>query len=260
MNVSIIVLTCNQREYTLALVRSLIPWLHDNPGSELIIIDNGSTDGTRSAVADLLGSLASQLQYFYNERNLGVAGGRNIGLRNARKDYILILDNDTVVTPEALDALRDHLSANPRCGLCGPALISPEGNIQASAKPFPGLGIKLRHVLSPLSFGLIESETDSEKGAMQPGGTPLYLIGACQMFRREIIDRIGLLDERIFYGPEDADWCIRIAAEGFTIDYLPTIRIIHHWQRATTRNPFSRLSRLHARALLYFYRKHHRIR
>lgn len=252
LNISVVVLTCNQAAYTLRLLETLTPWLKNNPDSELIIVDNGSTDNTSKIIEESGLISPSQLHYIYNAKNLGVAGGRNIGLRKASKDLILILDNDTEVSSEAIDGLRSHIATRQNCGLCAPALISPSGDIQDSAKPFPGLGIKIAHVLDR------KGRSRSEEEAMK-SPHPFYVIGACQMFRRSIIDEIGLLDENIFYGPEDADWCMRIRNAGYTIDYLPQYNIIHHWQRATNRSPFSPLSRLHLRALLYFYRKHHRL-
>lgn len=250
-NISIVVLTCNQRHYTMKLLETLSPWLQQNPDSELIVVDNGSTDRTRRAVETSGLVDPKQLLYVYNSINIGVAGGRNLGLKRAKKDLVLILDNDTEVTPEAIDALRHHILTHPECGLCAPALISPQGNIQESAKPYPGLDIKAAHLLLP------RKKLKTEIEAMQ-SGHPFYVIGACQMFRASIMDKIGMLDDHIFYGPEDADWCMRIREAGYTIDYLPQISVIHHWQRATRRSPFSSLSRKHFKALLYFYRKHHR--
>jgi len=83
-----------------------------------------------------------------------------------------------------------------------------------------------------------------------------YLIGACQVIRRELFDRVGLLDERIFYGPEDIDFCLRVRRAGWGIQWLHSVRIIHHEQRTTKRNPFSRISLRHYLALVYFFRKH----
>lgn len=246
MKLSIVVLTCNQKGFTLKLLDTLLPILNDERGTELIIIDNGSADGTRQAVEEFPGLPKQTLKYHYNAQNRGVAAGRNIGLKKAKGEIILILDNDTEVTKEAVDNLLNHLDHNPACGLCAPALYSPEGALQESAKPFPGLAIKLRHLLK-------KGESSASELDAMASGHPYYVIGACQMFRREIIEKIGLLDEKIFYGPEDADWCERIRKAGYTIDYLPEISIIHHWQRATNRSPFSRLSLLHAKGLLHFY-------
>lgn len=248
---SIIVLTCNQKDYTLRMLDSLSPWMIQNPDAELIIVDNASQDNTREEVYRRLKFPTERLRYLFQSVNLGVAGGRNVALREASGDKILILDNDTEVNSEAIDAMIKYLDQNPGCGLCAPALKDPSGKIQDSAKPFPGLHIKASHLLR------LNSGKKAERLAME-SSHPFYVIGACQMFRRNLIDQIGLLDDNIFYGPEDADWCMRIAATGKSIDYLPEISIIHHWQRATRRSPFSRLSLLHLKALLYFYHKHRR--
>lgn len=251
MRLSIIVLTYNQSRFTTRLAETLRPWLAANVDSELIIVDNGSTDSTRRDVYAIPSFPLSQLTYITNDSNIGVARGRNVGLKKARGRYILILDNDTEVTAEALDALLNHIETHPECGLCAPALYSPDGGLQDSAKPFPGLWVKISHILHP------GKRLKSEIEAMN-SPHPFYVIGACQLFRKSLVDQLGLLDERIFYGPEDADWCLRISKAGMSIDYLPQIQIIHHWQRATHHSPLSRLSRIHFRALLYFYRKHHR--
>jgi len=80
------------------------------------------------------------------------------------------------------------------------------------------------------------------------------------MFRRTILDEVGYLDEKIFYGPEDADFCLRIHRKGYKIVCLPNYSIIHHYNRISTRKMFSRLAFLHLKGLLYFYFKHYRNR
>ncbi|MCH5326042.1 MAG: glycosyltransferase family 2 protein [Duncaniella sp.] len=251
MELSVIVLTCNQRAYTLRLFETLAPYLRQYPSTELILIDNASTDDTIEAVR-AMALPHHQIDIIRNERNLGVAAARNIGLQRAKGDFLLILDNDTEVTPHAIRGLIDYMNSNPDCGVSAPALRSPDGDLQMSAKPFPGLGIKVNHLIRR---GVVSA---SEINAMQ-SPHPLYVIGACQMIRRSALETVGLLDERIFYGPEDADFCMRVAASGFTIDYVPSLSIVHHWQRATSRSPFSRLSLLHFLALIYFYIKHRRL-
>lgn len=252
MLLSIIVLTCNQKPLTLRMLASVAPLLEElGAEAELILVDNGSSDGTLDAVHDMECLRKADVKTIANPVNAGVAAGRNIGLRKASGRYLLLLDNDTVVTAGAIRGLIGHLDDNPACGLCAPALVSPQGGTQASAKQYPGLLLKARHILRP------GSESAGERRELS-SPHPFYVIGACQMFRREVLDRTGLLDEKIFYGPEDADFCIRIRQAGYTVDYLPHLTIVHDWQRATRRTPFSRLSRRHFKALLYFYRKHRR--
>ena len=79
-----------------------------------------------------------------------------------------------------------------------------------------------------------------------------YVIGACQLFRREVIETTGFLDENIFYGPEDADFCVRISRAGWKIMFLPQVSIIHHYLRMTTKRIFSYMTFLHLWAVLYF--------
>lgn len=253
IELSIIVLTHNQSALTLRLFKSLKPYLDCHPDTELILIDNGSTDSTAEdlAIAQELNSVAP-FRYKGWPCNLGVAGGRNSGILVARGRLILLLDNDTLVTADAIDALREHIDTHPQCGICAPALYSPDGVLQPSAKPFPGLLLKVSHLLRP-------RHTLARETAELAKEHPFYVIGACQMFRQSLWEELRYLDENIFYGPEDADFCMRVRKAGYTIDYLPQIRITHDWQRATRRRPWSRLSRRHACALIYFYAKHRKI-
>ena len=82
-----------------------------------------------------------------------------------------------------------------------------------------------------------------------------YTIGACQMFRREILDEICYLDEKIFYGPEDADFCQRIARVGKGITILPQFRIIHHYNRASQKKLLSAATYKHVKGLIHYYVK-----
>ncbi len=252
MLLSIIVLTYNQKDLTLNLIKSLKSWFDRHNDSELIIIDNGSSDGTKEAVVSLPEIKNFNLKYIYNSINRGVAAGRNIGLRKASGKYIMILDNDTEVSEEAISSLIGYMDCHLNCGLCAPALYSKSGTLQNSAKPFPSIFQKISHLFNK------KGELKSERIAMD-SLHPYYVIGACQLFQKKLIEKIGYLDENIFYGPEDADWCERIRKYGLTIDYLQEIKIIHHWQRATNHSPFSKLSFAHFKGLLYFYFKHKKL-
>ena len=83
-----------------------------------------------------------------------------------------------------------------------------------------------------------------------------YVIGACQMIRREAFKEVGLLDEHIFYGPEDADFCIRLHQKGWKIYFLPYVSIIHEYQQISRKKFFSKMSYIHLKGLLYFFWKH----
>lgn len=220
-------------------------------GHEIILVDNGSSDGTDRYIA----ATYPDIVYRRLDRNRGVAYARNRGIELASGRYIWLLDDDTVVNADAVGALINYMEAHSCCGICACALRAPDGALQRSYKLFPGLMPKLR--------GLLGMEgTDPYAPEMSAGlpFEPEYVIGACQLVRREVFDAVGLLDEHIFYGPEDADFCLRARKVGWHVVYLPAVSIVHKWKRITSRRPLSAIGRAHIRALFYFYRKHRRLR
>ncbi|MCM1291448.1 MAG: glycosyltransferase family 2 protein [Prevotella sp.] len=215
---------------------------------ELVWVDNGSSDGA----FDWMTANYPNATIIRLDHNHGVAYARNRGVENAKGEYILFLDDDTEASSRAIDAMTDYLHAHPNAGICGTALRDADGNLQDSFKPFPGLDVKVKNVVRAMLH--IRRKVTQPRHVIEVD----YLIGACQMIRRKVFDTIGLLDENIFYGPEDADFCLRASQKGWKVVYLPNVNITHHWRRATTTNPFSSLGRKHIAALHYFYRKHHR--
>ena len=247
---SIVILTYNQKDYTLRCLDALGPYMESHPGDEVILVDNGSTDTTLSDIEKRNYSWRRQLIIEAHGENSGVAKGRNIGISKSRGDIVMILDNDTVPEQNAIEFLVNYLESNDSVGVAAPKLCAPDGTVQQSAKSFPGIGVKIRNVIG--CGGKKELAGDDTIH-------PYYVIGACQVFRRRNYETVGGLDERIFYGPEDADFCQRIRKAGLTVDYLPQVSIIHDYQRATTRRILSPLGIRHIKALFYFWWKHKRI-
>lgn len=244
---SVIILTWNQRDVLHRCLCSLIPAI-EGISHEVIVVDNGSTDGT----LQLLEQSFPEVTVIANADNRGVAAARNQGITMSTGKYILILDNDTVVNADAISGMLSYLEQNPRAGIVACRLLNEDQTVQNSLKPYPGLIQKMRNVLH-LTPSNPHFATD-EQGVIYP----TYVIGACQMFPRTLVESIGLLDENIFYGPEDADFCIRASQAGFKVCYLPHISIEHLHRRITSHSLLSPMARRHARALLYFYCKHHR--
>ncbi len=251
MKLSVILICWNSLSFLREALASLTEALTDIDEHEIIVIDNGSTDGTDQFIA----SQYPHVIYRRLSENKGVAYARNRGMELAQGEYVWLLDDDTIVNDKAITTMLRYMELHPHCGICGCRLVDAQGNTQQSYKPYPGLGVKLRnlfmkgHTVDPYAAQIAEGEPFE----------PVYIIGACQLIRREVIQRIGLLDERIFYGPEDADYCLRARANGWRVAYLSHVKIIHHWQRITNRNPFTGIARKHTMALLYFYCKHRKI-
>lgn len=248
MELSVVILSWN----SLAQLRPCLESLRGvlaRPGVELIWVDNGSSDGA----ADYVAQAFPEARRIVLPENRGVAAGRNCGLRVARGENVLILDDDTEASAEAIDALSAHLREHPECGIAACALRDSGGRLQHSFKSYPGVGVKIANVLRA-KLGRPDKEVKLPRGVIHP----CYVIGACQMFRASLLREVGLLDENIFYGPEDADFCLRASKAGYSIDFLPQVSILHHWRRITSRSLTSAGSRAHIRALLYFWRKHRR--
>ena len=245
---SIIILTYDHLDDTRRCLSSLEPVM-ERGDTEVIIVDNASTDGTPQYIAQTY----PLIHLTVNPVNRGVAAARNQGIAHATAPALLILDNATIATTRAIDGMMAYLESHPQVGLCACRLTDVEGNVQRSFRPFPSLKGKLLSVLGLRSAA--EKFRADDEGAIEP----YYVIGACQMIRREALDQVGQLDEAIFYGPEDADLCHRLRQSGWQVKYLPQFSIIHTYYRRTRRQPLSRLGLHHIGGLLHFYRKWHRI-
>lgn len=265
---SVILITWNSEHFVPSCLESVCQALQ-GISYELILVDNGSTDRTRELLAPY--AALAQARFLPQPENLGVARARNIGLRQATGDYVWLLDIDTVVCREAVQAMLDYLDTHPDCGICGCQLHRADGEIQDSCRRFPSFRYKMLNVLQVLATRIpgnrrlqdcLSSWNASQFYHREMAGTdPFeveYLIGACQMIRREVIGQVGLLDEHIFYGPEDADFCLRTWQEGWKVVYLPFVRFRHDYQKITNRRLCSRMSWVHTRALFYFFFKHRR--
>lgn len=263
---SIILLTWNSEIYLQNCLNSVLESTRDYD-KEIIIVDNGSTDTTLALIESLLQS--GPIQLITNKQNEGVAKARNIGISKANGRFIWILDIDTVVNKEAISTLMDYSKTHPECGICGCKLKNSKGDIQDSCRKYPSFNYKCNNVLSSL-FGKLafahklkskidnmnESQFYRQQMAASIPFEVEYIIGACQLVRKEVFEQVGVLDERIFYGPEDADFCLRANQKGWKTVYLPQVSFIHEYQQMTNKHLFSRMSWIHTKSMVYFLMKH----
>ena len=248
---SCILLTWNSAAYVESCMHSVFADLESSGLShEVFVIDNGSTDGTLEALARMARPSLTVIPLGYNT---GTTFSRNIGLRMARGEHVAILDSDIEIhTPgtfaKVLQFLRDHADV----GIAAPQLRFPSGRYQKTVDVYPTLTHKFRRFLHLRAM-------EAQEGSRSLGDTPQdvdYAVSAFWMLPRSLITRIGLLDERIFYAPEDVDYCLRAALSGLRVVYLPGVQATHHAQEISRRKLFSRSFREHLKGLAYFYRKH----
>ncbi|WP_211353912.1 glycosyltransferase [Thiohalocapsa marina] len=211
---SVIVLTYNNLDYTKACLESLEQFT-DYPDWELIIVDNASTDGTPAFLQDYAGG-RSHVRLILNDDNLGFAGGNNCGLRVAKGDYVVLLNNDTYVTQGWLYGLIRHLAKDPKLGLVGPVTnnIGNEAKIDIHYSNMSEMAVAARAYTAAHARHLIPNDV---------------VAFFCVAWRRSLLEEVGLLDEQFELGFfEDDDYCRRVREAGYGVAIAEDVFIHHH--------------------------------
>jgi N-acetylglucosaminyl-diphospho-decaprenol L-rhamnosyltransferase len=239
LDLGIVIVNYNVRD----MLRNCLASVYDSRGDfsfQVCVVDNGSSDGS----ADMVEESFAQARLIRSE-NRGYAAGNNLGLRSfgfgklgtgpgegERPRYILLLNPDTELPPAALADMLAFLDARPQAGVAGPRLVREDGSLdKACRRSFPTPEVAF-YRLSGLSrlfphsprFGRynvtylsphVTSEIDS-------------VVGAFMLIRAEVLDQIGLLDERYFMYAEDLDFCYRAKAAGWQVWYNPGVTVLHY--------------------------------
>ena len=248
-DLSVVIITYESRALIEQCVGSVRAATH-KVSYEIVVVENGSSDGT----AEWLRS-QPDIRAIFNASNRGVAPARNQGLAAAKGRYLMILDADTVVADGALDTLVARMDARPDAGLGAPKLTDADGALQLTCRYYPTVFSKIYRRL-PFEFAGKRLADEFLEGDPHDAETEIdYVIGACQIFRREAYEKVGPLDERIFYGPEDIDYCIRMWAAGWKVVYFPQA-VVKHLERRITKKLLSKTTFRHAAGLAYYFRKY----
>lgn len=231
-DLSIVIITCNRRH----MLQKCLDSVFDNIkrlSIEIVIVDNGSRDGTVAFAR----SAYPSVKIIENTKNLGVGPARNQGIALAKGRYILLFDDDAEVKGDALEKMVNYMDANPGIGICGGKLLSPNGELQYSCRgnPTPLTVLFRRTFLGKFYPGskVLKSYLMLNYDHNEPKEV-VWMIGACLMMRREIIDTLGLLKGYV-YGPEDIEICLRAKKHGWKVAYFPYAEIIHHYARTSAK-------------------------
>lgn len=254
--ISFIILSWNSASYLSRCLDSLAAKCDGEGVSfEAIVVDNGSTDSSPALVARYAKERPGSFRLIRLEQNCGTTRSRNLGLQGARGRFLCVLDSDTEMGPGTLTgALR--LLETKKAAFLAPRLLLPDGSVQHSVKRFPTMLDKLSKVPRIL-LRLPATRTDFYRDFPFAEDREVdTAISACWIFGRELMEEVGYLDERIFYSPEDLDYCIRVRKKGYRILYHPALTVLHHTQQITHKKPFSRTSLSHLAGLFYYFGKH----
>ncbi len=249
MDLSVVVVTLDGREMTLACLDSV------GPGAgglehEIIVVDNGSTDGTPAAVRGRFPGA----RVLENGANRGYGPAANQGMRESRGRCVLLLNNDARAPAGGLRTLVEFLDASHDAAMVGPQLMHEDGRTQHSFDAEPSLATELlnKSLLRRLMPGRFPGRLTPLSG---PTDVP-NLVGACLMVRRAAMDELGPFDETFFYLYEETDWCRRARARGWRVVVHPGVRVVH-LQGRTRERMRVRAKVEHARSLFAYFRKHH---
>lgn len=174
-----------------------------------------------------------------NDANAGFSRGNNQAARRAQGDYLLFLNNDTVVPPGALRRLVDYLDSHPEVGLVGPRLRGADGRVQVSCRPRPTLATVLHKTLLFRWLGLWRAAYRAYRRQTPVATQPVdVLMGAAILMRRDRFLACGGWDEDFVFGGEDLELCFRVQKQA-AIVYCPDVEIIHYGRASTRASPFA---------------------
>lgn len=217
--ISIIIVNYNTLSLTLKCVDSI---LKSNPKIpfEIIVVDNGSSDGSGEALKKIEGG---KVRIILHKQNLGFAKGNNSGIKKARGTYIFLLNSDTEVKRGAIEVLYEFAKHTPNVGLVAPMLLNPDLSIQASVFRFPTLGRTIKQYW----FGKKALLDKYYPKASKPTKVEA-VVAAAVLITPAAIKKVGLLDERYFMYFEDLEYCKNVWKNGLEIYYHPLAQVIHH--------------------------------
>lgn len=254
--ISFVILTWNSARYIEACIASVLAL--GDLCLEVHVVDNGSSDGTL-AILRRFGAEDGRMRIRELGSNLGTTVSRNMALREVSSEatHVCVLDSDTVVNREAFERMLRAFESDCDIGVVGPTMASSSGEVQLSGRTLPSVGLKLQKACP---FGGVAARASARERPSTPVVDGLqdvgYLLSACWLMPVSSIERVGLLDEAIFYAPEDVDWCLRCHVAGLRVCFCPEAHITHEYQRLSHKRLISKTNLEHLKGLFHYFRKH----
>ena len=230
--ISIIIPVYNGLAYTRECLQHLLS--HTTVSSEVIVIDNASTDDTSGFLQNVNceGTCISGIHTLINKRNLGYAKACNQGYQKAKGQYIVFLNNDTQVTSRWLEPLLDSFIVYERAGMATPKLLYP-GTKQIQ---YAGVGFFQNTLPYTLSYRKYDNLNGRNPHEVPAAG------GACMVLSRKVLTNVGLFDEKFINGLEDIDLSLRIRKAGYKTIYCPESIVYHHESKTEGRTKHNEIN------------------
>lgn len=222
--ISIVIVNLNNKDLTLNCLKSIANNIKEIL-FEILLVDNGSNDGSIEAFKSLAKDKfwKGKLKLLQNKTNLGYAKANNQGIKIAGGEYVLLLNNDTLLNKDSIKNLLSFVENNKDVGVVGSKLLNIDGSTQMSCYNFPTVVNAIKEYWFGQK-GLFEKFVPS-------GDSPKNVdavVGAVFLMTRESLNKVGLLDERYFAYFEDLDYCRRVWKKGLKVYYLPSSEVTHY--------------------------------
>ena len=220
MDLSVILLTRNTCQQTREAIESVLS-SSDALNKEILVVDNGSSDETPV----VLPAAFPQIRYLRQEHNLGFACGVNLAAGEAMGDFLLLLNSDARIAPDALALAVDWMRGNPRCAVAGAQLFFADDRKQNSIANFPSLATELlnKYLLRKLWPRRFPGKEQEFREPVEVES----VIGAFFLIRRTIWEQLSGFDERFFFFFEETDFCLRARLAGLSTVHLPQVHVWH---------------------------------
>ncbi|MDR3667496.1 MAG: glycosyltransferase family 2 protein [Ignavibacteriaceae bacterium] len=268
MILSIVIINYNSRSVLLDCLNSIERNV-SNLDFEVLVIDNNSYE----PIIDLE-ALFPWVTFVYNKKNLGFAVANNIGIQRSSGRFVLLLNPDTVVNQNTFNPMISYLDEHKEVGIVGCKIYNQEGKIERSTHSFPSLAKEFVHANEFIKMFL---SYDSFSGRMLKRILKIksfesywdhdsikevdHITGACMMIKREVINKVGLLDEAFFLYNEEVEWSYRIRKAGYKTIFLPDSNIIHLFGFSTKqrvqKQTINKLLVERYRGMFYYFQKHY---
>jgi GT2 family glycosyltransferase len=213
--INTVILNTNRRDDTLACLESLEKSTY--PKNHIIVLDNASTDGSVEAIRERF----PQVEIIQLKENKGYAGNNNVGILAAVKnnaDWIFVLNEDTLLDPNCIEEMVTAAEEDPSAGIVGPMVYHhDEPDVIQSAGGSFGPYLESIHI----------AQNEPDRGQFKQPTQVDWVSGCAIMVKREVIEDIGILDERFFYYWEETEWCLRAGRNGWKVLHVPNARLWH---------------------------------
>jgi GT2 family glycosyltransferase len=252
--ISVVVVVWNAKHYVEECLGSLREHCSD-VYSEVIVVDNASSDGTPEMIAELF----PEFHLILNSENLGFARANNIGIAQSSGDYICLVNSDVKFIDDCVSPMVRYLADHPEAGMLGPKMLAQDGEVRRSTMRFPtvwnnfcrAIGLDYLFKGSRSFGGLLMSDFDHSTTAEVE-----VLNGWFLVVRRRAVQRVGLLDPQFFMYGEDVDWCYRFRQAREKVVFFSGAGAIHYGGASSSNAPVRFYLELY-RATWQYWRKHY---